>query len=777
MQRFISKPLSAAMLLALPLFCGTVQAVSFEDSPTPPFQTQSSGTGWKLVTVPTVSIGGEFQPPAAPLPPDGNGLAATDFTTVYMIDSIEGLNNAPLPAAIKQDLAGEFTVSLAARKQMAKTAGVNALGSSNLTPVIFVHKGVVEAMATGSEQKKYSAFRQNEAIQLAPSLFGCGGKWYGKSKSGSVNINNQSKAKNFNLTDGLSATLGADLPMNGKIDYTFNYSYRANSCIGIPYAVRFDNIHAKGDLNLNNSVISLTGSVTAQGKLWESPKTNLYSNTWTFFVGPIPVLLGLNVPYYFGVDANATLAGSISVSHAGTGVYSFDYTCTQSNCDGTNNSTVQFQNTATGSRAGVSVNVGVKPYAAIEANGYLYSEWFASAGIGTELSAPSSLWAYYGNNCGDADGDGNTEMLKSAVLDVNAQIALYGKWQIIGKKSWTWMDWKLSIPGWKTFKVSDYTKRDKAEFWALRRNLYFKELEPEATSALTPVIVGSSNPSASGTGYAAMMRNCVPFKDTMNYVIDWGDGTTSAVSGEPNQQVFQAHNWASTGTKTVKVMAVSDSIGRSYNNIATTRVVNVAPLAPPSAPSNISAPAQSGANLAISWGAASGVVQSYELQQQANGGAWTSVFNQNATSTNLNLALGSYNFRVRACNASGCGSFTNPITVNVVVVPSAPTLTVRADDLCSGDSTANWNAIAGANEYRVFRNTTNDSTTATLYQSTSATSASITVRQNTYLWVKACSNGACSNFSNAGTARITKGSACNCLMAGQPGAKGVQICR
>ncbi|WP_338848133.1 fibronectin type III domain-containing protein [Massilia sp. W12] len=764
-------------LCVLPLlFAAQVQAVEFEPSPNIRYKTMQSGTGWKLVSVPNEAMpGGVFTPPPAPLPQQQmlskSGVASTSSvsgeTMMYMIESSSGLSNAPLPAELKNDLANEFSNSAimlrkSGNKQM--MASVNNVSASSGT-VIYVHKGVADAMAAGTVQQQYGAFVEPDgdsggvmsAQQLSngaaqPTLFGCGGKWYARSKGGSFNVNNLDRSKNFNIGGGFSGTIGADFPVTGKIDYTFNYSYRANSCIKIPYAVRFDNIRAKGDLNLNSSMLSLSGSINYKYN-WRSPKTTLYNNSWTFFVGPIPVVLGLHVPLFYGVDVDASLGGSVSLTNAGSGVYSFDYTCTQSSCSGSNNSTVQFQNNNPGSNSAVSLKVDAKPYVAVEAIGYLYSQWFLSAGLGVEIGLPSTYWAYSGNNCGDANGDGTLETLKSSVLDVNAQLALYGKWQLVGKENWSWMDWKISIFGWEVFKVEDYTLREKAPFYALRRNLYFKEFANPATSALTPMIIGPSTVPATTSGYSVQMRSCVPFKDKVNYVIDWGDGTSNSFAGDANKPNYQAHNWSSTGAKTLRVTATSDAIKRNFGNISSTRQINVEALPAPGAPASISAPAMSGSSLTVSWGAASGTVATYELQGQFNNGAWTTLANLNALSTNLNLALGSHNLRVRACNSSGCGPFSSTVPVTVAAAPAKPTLSVLPVDLCVGENEASWNAVPGATSYRLFRASVNDPTRATLLRTVSTTYETVMVRSLSYIWVKACNGEVCSDFSNYGTAR------------------------
>jgi tyrosinase len=68
----------------------------------------------------------------------------------------------------------------------------------------------------------------------------------------------------------------------------------------------------------------------------------------------------------------------------------------------------------------------------------------------------------------------------------------------------------------------------------------------------------------------------------------------------------------------------------------------------------------------ISWGAASGTVQRYELHERQGQGAWAVVHDGSARNrTFTNQPVGVYEYRARACNGSGCGSFTGIKRVTV----------------------------------------------------------------------------------------------------------------
>jgi len=72
----------------------------------------------------------------------------------------------------------------------------------------------------------------------------------------------------------------------------------------------------------------------------------------------------------------------------------------------------------------------------------------------------------------------------------------------------------------------------------------------------------------------------------------------------------------------------------------------------------------------VSWGAVS-TATSYTLQEQVNGGSWTTIQSGSATSRAISgKSSGTYGYHVQACNSSGCGPWSG--TGAVVVSVSTP---------------------------------------------------------------------------------------------------------
>ena len=86
----------------------------------------------------------------------------------------------------------------------------------------------------------------------------------------------------------------------------------------------------------------------------------------------------------------------------------------------------------------------------------------------------------------------------------------------------------------------------------------------------------------------------------------------------------------------------------------------------PGVPASISGPTLTDVDGShtITWGVASGQVDSYELRQRlkprgaSSFGSWTTVYNSTGRTKSFTLLDdGEYDYAVRACNVSGCSSF------------------------------------------------------------------------------------------------------------------------
>lgn len=125
-----------------------------------------------------------------------------------------------------------------------------------------------------------------------------------------------------------------------------------------------------------------------------------------------------------------------------------------------------------------------------------------------------------------------------------------------------------------------------------------------------------------------------------------------------------------SGTYQYRVRACNTGGCGPYSAVVTTVVNRTSPVPP--APLNLTAPAQVEPFTAftVSWGASSGAT-SYRLEHSRNSGAWTLAYEGSARITSQTLRLGTYLYRVQACNSGGCGLYSSGATVVVKAVTLA----------------------------------------------------------------------------------------------------------
>lgn len=173
----------------------------------------------------------------------------------------------------------------------------------------------------------------------------------------------------------------------------------------------------------------------------------------------------------------------------------------------------------------------------------------------------------------------------------------------------------------------------------------------------------------------------------------------------------------------------------------------------PGVPGAISAPAtDADGTFSLSWGAASGTVSSYRLEQKINSGAWSQIQSSTARTASISVSgSGTYYYRVRACNTSGCSGYTANAPVNVSIPlapPSTPTWHSSSDsDSDFGDYNLVWNAAPGSVSYYQLQERVNAGSWAniTLLDSLSY-DARGKVAGDYHYQVRACNQDACSGW-------------------------------
>ena len=156
--------------------------------------------------------------------------------------------------------------------------------------------------------------------------------------------------------------------------------------------------------------------------------------------------------------------------------------------------------------------------------------------------------------------------------------------------------------------------------------------------------------------------------NSSSYRLDEKVGSGSWVQIHSNSARSKAISGKSAGTYYYRVRGCNaESICSGYSSTVSVTVVQ----GPPT-PSPITGPStdEDGA-FGLSWGSSSGALY-YTLQRRLDGGAWNFTVDLSATSYNqTGLQDGTYQYRVRACNASVCSAYTASKTVTVAI-PSPP---------------------------------------------------------------------------------------------------------
>ncbi|MBA0448335.1 RHS repeat domain-containing protein [Stenotrophomonas maltophilia] len=163
------------------------------------------------------------------------------------------------------------------------------------------------------------------------------------------------------------------------------------------------------------------------------------------------------------------------------------------------------------------------------------------------------------------------------------------------------------------------------------------------------------------------------------YNVGW-----SAASGAERYELQESANggaWGQVHNAAGQSKAFSGKAAGSYsyriracNPVGCTgysATASVAVVYPPVAAPSVSAPARSApGSIGIGWNGVAGATR-YTLQESSNGGGWVTLFDGNASSyATAARGVGSYGYRVAACNGAGCGPWSATATVAVIGAPT-----------------------------------------------------------------------------------------------------------
>lgn len=178
--------------------------------------------------------------------------------------------------------------------------------------------------------------------------------------------------------------------------------------------------------------------------------------------------------------------------------------------------------------------------------------------------------------------------------------------------------------------------------------------------------------------------------------------------------------------------------------------VSLEVLVPPAAPA-LNAPAGSNSpQYVVGWTAAP-TATGYVLEESANSGVWTQVYNGAALSTSLTgRGNGSYRYRAQACNSSGCGDYSGIATTSVLLPPATPRITISTRTgapriLCA----VSWTTSPTTNRYELMAQSG-----VVQYAGPNTHYSHVTAACSPTHVVRACSSAGCSDWSSPPTPQI-----------------------
>ena len=121
-------------------------------------------------------------------------------------------------------------------------------------------------------------------------------------------------------------------------------------------------------------------------------------------------------------------------------------------------------------------------------------------------------------------------------------------------------------------------------------------------------------------------------------------------------------------------------------------------LLPPPPPSSIAAPSYNySSSIAVSWPSTSTATY-YYYGERVNNGSWSSVNQTHTSKTFTGKTNATYQYRVKACNTSGCSAYR---TSNNVVNSLAPSSLSVPTNTANGGIAMSWSTVVTATKYKI----------------------------------------------------------------------------
>ena len=262
----------------------------------------------------------------------------------------------------------------------------------------------------------------------------------------------------------------------------------------------------------------------------------------------------------------------------------------------------------------------------------------------------------------------------------------------------------------------------------------------------------------------------VPATSTGSVAVSWSGSSTA--TSYTLQQSLNGGSWSTvyTGASTSSTRTLTTTGSYTYQVQACNgggcsgwqASSAVAVTIPPGSAPSLTAPSPSTTgSYTVSWTGVSGAT-SYTLQEQTNGGGWSTIQTGSATSKAISgKSNGTYGYQVQACNAGGCSGWSAVANVAVTLIPETPAAPHASYTGTSfkPNVTVTWSAVANATSYQL-EQTDPQYGTQVVYTGSDTSWHRFVIATGTVTYkLSACSAAGCSAYSaNSNNLYLNSGS-------------------
>ena len=263
---------------------------------------------------------------------------------------------------------------------------------------------------------------------------------------------------------------------------------------------------------------------------------------------------------------------------------------------------------------------------------------------------------------------------------------------------------------------------------------------PAPTAPVAPASVSAT--VAGDLASIAVTWSSSPTATSYNLQQQFNSGAFVDVSPAPGASTTATIANPADGTYVYQARACNAAGCSVWVDSAAVHVAHIPP-----APGSISVPGTSTGVLGISWPAVA-YATSYSLEQSTDNVNYGVVYNGAATSASIGVgASGVYYYRVKGCNANGCGPYSPVGASSVTIAPSQAPAISGPGSSNNGCYTINWGGVPGATSY-VMQENTNGAGWVTIGNDGSGALGICGKGNGTYYYqVQGCNAAGCGPFS------------------------------